>query len=128
MAEASFEHLDGQRFMSLTTFQKTGKAVPTPVWFAMVDGKLYITTQENAGKVRHILHTPRVLVAPSKVNGEEIGPAVEAEARVLPAAEYAGAETALRKKYGIQWWMFVGMRMFRREPVDRTYLEITPVA
>lgn len=128
MAETVFEHLKGQQFMSLTTYRKTGKAVATPVWFAEVDGRLFVTTQENAGKVKRIRHTSRVQVAPSKYNGEIIGPGVEAEARILAAAEYAIADKALKKKYGIQWWIFVGMRLFRRQPVDRTYLEITPVA
>lgn len=119
-----FEHLQGKQFMSLTTFRKSGAAVATPVWFAEVDGRLYVTSQADAGKVKRIRHTARVLVAPSKVNGEVTGPSVEAVARILPAADYGLAETALKKKYGLQWWLFAGMRVFRRQPVERAYLEI----
>jgi uncharacterized protein len=55
-----FPNLHGHQFMSVTTFRKSGQPVPTPVWFAQVEDKLYVMTQANAGKVKRIGHTARV--------------------------------------------------------------------
>lgn len=115
--------------MSLTTYRRTGQPVPTPVWFADADGRLYVTTSADSGKVKRLRHTSRVLVAPSRANGEIIGPSVEAQARILPAAEYGAAEAALKRKYGIQWWLLFSFRqLFRRHSVESTFLEIMPLA
>ena len=43
--------LDRHRYMSLATFRRSGAEVATPVWFAAVDGKLYVVSAGNAGKV-----------------------------------------------------------------------------
>ena len=39
-----FESLEGHNYVSLTTFRRSGEAVPTTLWFALVDGRLYATT------------------------------------------------------------------------------------
>ena len=37
--EHGFESLRGHKYCLLTTFRKSGKPVPTPVWFGLADGK-----------------------------------------------------------------------------------------
>lgn len=32
--------LKGHRYVNLTTFRKSGEAIPTTVWFALVDGRV----------------------------------------------------------------------------------------
>ena len=52
----------GQKYISLTTFRKTGLAVPTPVWFGEMDGKLYVMTRSDMGKTKRIRNNPQVRV------------------------------------------------------------------
>ena len=52
-----FAYLQGQQFILLKTFRKSGAEVATVVWFAAHEGKLYITTTANAGKVKRLRYT-----------------------------------------------------------------------
>jgi PPOX class probable F420-dependent enzyme len=110
---ADFETLRKHQFISLTTFRKNGVGVPTPVWFALVDGKLFGTTQAQTGKVKRIRNNPRVSVAPSTARGEVLGEAVEGIARVLDPSEFKHAEDALKKKYGVQYFLISTMAKLR---------------
>jgi len=50
--------IQGQKYISLTTFRKNGAAVATPVWFGEGDGKLYIMTRSTFGKSKRIRNKP----------------------------------------------------------------------
>jgi uncharacterized protein len=121
-AEPAFAGLRGHSFMELTTYRKTGKPVPTRVWFAEDGGRLYLTTAKASGKIKRLRHTARVLVTPCSALGAARGPAIEAVARVLPEWEHARAREALRRKYGWLFWVFE--RCSRS--ADQTYLELSP--
>jgi PPOX class probable F420-dependent enzyme len=119
-------NLAGHRYMSLATFRKTGKAVATPVWFAEEDGRIYVYTAPNAGKVKRLRNNPRVELAPCTYSGKVLGPAVEARALILPAGETAAARQALLRKYGWQARLgFFFSGIIRREPP--AFLEIAAV-
>jgi uncharacterized protein len=95
--------LGAERYVSLATFRRNGTAVPTPVWCAELDGRLYAFTAGDSGKVKRIRATPDVRVAPCSSRGQIHGPWREATARIIDDAgtiERAGA--ALRAKYGWQ--------------------------
>jgi hypothetical protein len=54
--------IQGQKYISLTTFRKNGAAVATPVWFGEGDGKLYRKGAVKrppfrAGDIRRILRS-----------------------------------------------------------------------
>lgn len=123
-----FSSLQGHQFISLTTFRRTGAAVATPVWFAEVGGRLYVTTDPDAGKVKRIRHTARVIVVPCTFRGQTLGPALEAQARLLTPAEYGAAEAALKAKYGLQWTLLTLPERLRGRAAERAFLEITPPA
>lgn len=124
----TFSILDGQQYMSLTTYRKNGQAVPTPVWFARVGDVLVITTQSTSGKVKRIGHTPRVTMAPCKMNGELLGSdSVEGTARLLNATESKAANEALTRKYGLMKRLFDVMGLLSRSAGTRVFLEIRPV-
>lgn len=89
--------LPHSEYVSLTTFRRTGAPVPTPVWAAPDGDSLVVWTRAAAGKVKRLRHTSRVTVAPSDIRGRVLGPAVDAEAELLPRAE---ARAALRRAYG----------------------------
>jgi hypothetical protein len=121
-SEPAFASLPGRAFMLLTTFRKTGRPVPTTVWFAEDGGRLYVTTARTSGKVKRLRNTVRVQVAPCTPWGAARGPAVEAVARELPETEHALALAALRRKYGWQYTLFEWLS--RRG--EHTFLEVSP--
>src|SRR5579859_5191055 len=91
----------GQKYISLTTFRKTGLGVATPVWFGEEDGKLYVMTRSDMGKTKRIRNNPQVRVAPCTVRGKVMGPEIAATARILPREDHARARAAINRKY----WM-----------------------
>jgi hypothetical protein len=113
--------LQNQQYLSLTTFRKSGDPVPTPVWFAEQDGKLYVFTLTTAGKAKRIRNNGSVTVAPCSARGELKGETIPAQARILPAAETANALALLKRKYGWQYYMAT---LFMRG--ERVYFEIMP--
>jgi PPOX class probable F420-dependent enzyme len=103
MPVADIVELDRARYMSLATFRLNGAEVATPVWFAAADGRLYIFTAEQSGKVKRLRHSQRARVAPSDARGRIRGEWREASARILTEPHtIRRARAALRSKYGWQ--------------------------
>ena len=96
--------LQNQKYISLTTFRKTGVPVRTPVWFAEQEGKLYVFTNPKSGKVKRIRNNPQVRIAPSSIRGKVTGPEFAATARVLPPEEWPRVRKIMEQKY---WLMRV---------------------
>jgi PPOX class probable F420-dependent enzyme len=101
--------IQGQKYISLTTFRKTGAGVATAVWFGEDAGKLYVMTRSDMGKTKRIRNNPQVLVAPCTIRGTVTGTEIAATARILPAEEQARARAAINRKYWIAriplvWW------------------------
>ena len=49
---AALAGLADERFVSLTTFRRTGEPVSTPVWIAANGTDLIVTTPKESGKVK----------------------------------------------------------------------------
>jgi len=117
--------LERHRYISLSTFRRSGAEVATPVWFAAADGRLYVFTGDESGKVKRLRNSPRARVAPSNSRGWVLGPWQDASARILTEpASIDKAHAALRSKYG--WQMLVadlGSRLTGRIR-HRAWLEI----
>jgi len=120
-----FEPLRGHTYGLLSSFRKSGEAVPTPVWFGLADNKLYVRTEASAGKVKRIRREPRVLIAPCTVRGKPLGPPVEGRARVLEPSEHERAERAIAASYGL--FRRIYETVSNRLAIDGTYLEVEPV-
>jgi PPOX class probable F420-dependent enzyme len=100
------DSLRNQKYLNLATFRKTGRAVSTPVWFAESQGKLYVFTAGDSGKVKRLRNSSRARVAPCDYRGRLLGDWSDAEARIVEDQEtIAQAYAALRKKYGFQMWI-----------------------
>jgi PPOX class probable F420-dependent enzyme len=91
--------IHGQKYLSLTTFRKTGVAIPTPVWFGEDDDKIYIMTRSDSGKYKRLRNNPQVRIAPCTVRGKVTGPEFAATARVLPPESWPQARQTIRRKY-----------------------------
>src|SRR5882762_4216824 len=94
---------DRHRYLSLATFRRSGAEVRTPVWFAAVDGKIYVFTSGDSGKAKRLRNSSRARIAPCDARGGVLGAWREATARlVTDRALIEDARAALRVKYGWQ--------------------------
>jgi uncharacterized protein len=110
--------ISGQKYISLTTFRKSGVAVATPVWFGEDNGKLYVMTRSDMGKSKRIRNNPKVQVAPCTMRGKVTGEQFPATARILPSEEHEMARSAINRKY---WMARIPLIWARTD----TYFEIT---
>jgi PPOX class probable F420-dependent enzyme len=114
------------RYVSLETFRKDGTGVKTPVWAALLEGRLVVMTDGTSYKVKRLRRDPRVRVAACDGRGTVRGAWAEGTGRVLEdPASTERAHAALREKYGWQVAMTdFFSRVFGRIG-RRRYLEIT---
>jgi len=118
--------LDRHRYMSLATFRRSGAEVATPVWFAAVDGKLYVVSAGSAGKVKRVRNAGRARVAPCDVRGGLRGAWQDARARVITdAGLIERARAALRAKYGWQVRIFDLVARLTGRAKRRAWLEVS---
>lgn len=110
--------ISGQKYISLTTFRKTGVGVPTPVWFGEENGKLYVMTRSDLGKAKRIRNNPQVRIAPCTIRGKVTGTEFPGRARILPLEEHKHARETINRKY----WM---ARLPLIWSKTDTYFEIT---
>ena len=114
-----------EHYVSLATFRRNGKAVPTPVWLARHNDRFYLFSESKAGKVKRIRANPAVRLAACGSTGKVTSDWLNAEARVLTDARLIDAAlVALRRKYG--WQMIVTTffsKLFGRYR-NRAYIEI----
>jgi PPOX class probable F420-dependent enzyme len=92
-----------QKYISLTTFRKTGVGVATPVWFGEENNRLYVMTRSDMGKTKRIRNNPQVRLAPCTMRGKVTGPEFSATARLLPPEDFPRARKTLTKKYVMAW-------------------------
>jgi len=110
--------IQAQKYISLTTFRKTGVGVSTPVWFGEENGKLYVMTRSDMGKTKRIRNNPQVKVAPSTIRGRVTGPEFSATARILPQEDHQKARASINRKY---WMARIPLIWARSD----TYFELT---
>lgn len=88
-------------YLSLSTFRRSGKNVPTAVWAAFAEGAFYVFSESTAGKVKRLNNSPRATLATCTVKGEITGPKLEAKGYIVTdLREIDTAYSALRRKYG----------------------------
>lgn len=118
-----FEPFQGQSYLNLETFRKTGTGVKTPVWFVQDGDRIYVRTIADSGKVKRIRNNARVNLAPCKVDGALLGDWVPAAAReVQDEATGRHINHLLDAKYGIVKKLFALGSALRRQRY--TVLEI----
>ncbi len=110
--------IHGQKYISLATFRKSGVAVPTPIWFAEENDRLYFMTSSKLGKFKRIRNNPKVTIAPCTIRGRITGPEFPATARILAPEEFPQALRLIKAKY----WLARIPFLWRNTDA---YLEIT---
>ncbi len=95
--------LAGERYLSLATFRRNGKAVETPIWFAERDGSYFAFSESKAGKVKRLRNSSQSRVAACDMRGRVRGEWMDAETIIVHDPEVQkDAYSALQEKYGFQ--------------------------
>jgi PPOX class probable F420-dependent enzyme len=117
--------MENERYINLATFRRSGEPVETPVWFAELDGKLYVFSAGTAGKVKRLRNSSRAKVASCDMRGRLRGGWIDATVSIVDdAAMISSAYEALRAKYGLQMQLVdFFSRLFGRIN-ERVFLEI----
>ena len=94
--------LEGERYLSLATYRKSGVAVETAVWFAEHAGRLYVFSARDAGKVKRLRASPRSRAAACDFRGRVHGEWYDAHTEIVEdPTTVAAAYAALHDKYGV---------------------------
>ena len=123
-----------ERFVSLTTFRRTGEPVSTPVWVGRDGDALVVLTPAESGKVKRLRHDPRVELRPCGRFGAVADGAVPLTARARigeVSADEARARRVIRSAYPLESRLVLGLerlveRLRGRPRTDRLALYLTP--
>ena len=118
-APPPFPALQGRKYLSLTSFRKSGQPVKTPLWFAEEDGRFFFMTRDDSWKFKRIRNNPAVKIAPCTIRGRVTGPEMAARVRIMPQSEWEIARRGLKRKY----WL---VRLPWLWSKHNTFLEILP--
>ncbi len=126
------QEIERAQYVSLSTFRRNGAAVATAVWFATDNGKIYLYSALDAGKMKRIRATGRVTVAPCDVKGK-VAPgalSVTGSAVELPAERGTFVHGLLNRKYGwkkhvMEFFMVIPEKLRLRKPSPDGFVEIT---
>ncbi len=105
------EQLDSEKYISLTTYTKDGRAKPTPVWFASLNGEgMCIVTEKDSWKVKRIQRNPAVELAVCDSRGAISSEAssIGGRAKIVGrnTSEFESTNLALTRKYGLFYRLF----------------------
>lgn len=121
--------LSNERFVSLTTFRKTGESVSTPVWIAREGDSLVVTTPDESGKVKRLRNSGRVELRPCSRTGAvtDDAPAVPGVAEILASDDDVTRISGIfARKYGFEYRVFMLIeRIAARRQKPRVMLRIT---
>ena len=114
------------RFVSLTTFRRTGVPVASPVWIARDGDALVVTTIADSGKVKRLRRDPRVELRPCSRRGVVADGATSVSAVAsIHTPPSTGAVNALRRKYGLEYRIITTVeKVLRRGTPERVILRI----
>ncbi len=129
MQTEQLQGLRNEKYLSLTTFRRDGRAVATPVWFAIEGDHLLVNTGSASGKIKRIRHNPQVTVAACTGRGRVTGPVLPATASILPQSEGERVERLFDARYPVAKPVLGTLnrlvRLVRRQPPESSiYLQI----
>ena len=119
-----------RRYVSLTTFRRTGLGVATAVWVAPVEDALVVVTGAATGKAKRLRNDPRVELRECTVSGKVRPGAPVVEGRVELVTDEAEQERLLAghaAKYGLQFRLYraIGRLLEREDGPGEVVLRIT---
>lgn len=92
------------KYVSTTTYRKSGAAVATLTWIVALDGsRLGFWTSSASGKYKRLGNNPRITLQPSDQRGrvKAGAPAVEGTAQLVTSgADFDAIQRGIRARYG----------------------------
>jgi uncharacterized protein len=122
---STLDTLGESQYVSITSYRRDGRGVPTPVWIVRDGDALAIWTPTESWKVKRIRRDPSVLVAPCDFGGNILGEPVSGRAVVLDAAGTERVRGLLRRKYGLVGRLTVIGSRLRRGRAGTVGIRIT---
>lgn len=98
------------RFVSLTTFRRSGVPVSTPVWIVRDGDALLVTTPGDSGKVKRLRNNPRVELRPCSRSGKVADDAVVAGGTAIiwsDDADVARGSRMFLDRYRLEYRVFM---------------------
>ena len=122
--------LSGEKFVSLTTYKRSGEAVATPMWIVRDGARLSAWTPADSWKVKRARRDPRVtLRACGRTGRVDAGePVLEGTAEVVTdPVEVSRVENLVRQKYGLEFRVMTLIETIAaRGRKSRVLLRISP--
>ena len=113
------------KYISLSTYRRSGASVETPVWFVEMEQKLYVFTARDSGKVKRLRNSPKARIAPCDARGGLKGEWQDVEARLVEdRSTIERAHALFRMKYGFQMWLTDVMSKLSGRLKRRAFIEI----
>jgi len=101
------EGFSNEKYINLQTFRKNGESVNTPVWFVILNDKIYVITKEFTGKVKRLKNNTDVKIAPCTLGGKLKGDWISGKAEFISESETEEIMKLRNKKYGF-WSKMIG--------------------
>lgn len=121
--------LAAEKFVSLTTFKKSGDGVAVPMWIAADGDDLVVWTPADSWKVKRVRRDPRVALVPCSRMGkvsEGAAPVAGTAVVIDDAVGVAAARDAIKRKYGVVFHVItLAERIMARGEKPRVGLRIT---
>lgn len=97
--------ISDEKYVSATTYRKSGAAVPTPTWIVALDGdRVGFWTSSASGKYKRLRNNPRIGLQPSDARGRVRAGSQSAEGTaelVSSGADFDAIQSGIRAKYGV---------------------------
>jgi uncharacterized protein len=127
-SDSAFAALGDEKFLSLTTFRKSGERVSSAMWVARDGDALIMFTPEASGKVKRLRNSPRVELCPCDRMGrvkDGVEP-VGGVAEVLTDEDTLERATGMiRRKYGLAYPVIMAIeRLIKSGQEKRVALRI----
>ncbi len=119
--------LQGESYINLETFKRSGEGVKTPIWFAHQGTDLVFMTNGKSWKCKRLARNSACKLAACGVAGGIKGPWFDGVCvELTDGAEVAAAADLLLKKYGLQWKLLLAGAGLAGKKKDHAYYRITP--
>jgi PPOX class probable F420-dependent enzyme len=97
--------ISDEKYVTTTTFRKSGTPVPTPTWIVALDGgRVGFWTSSASGKYKRLRGNSRIALQPSDARGRVKAGSRSAEGTVelvTSGADFDAIQRLVRAKYGV---------------------------
>ena len=96
--------ISDEKYISSTTYRKSGTPVATPTWIVPLDGgRVGFWTSSASGKAKRLGNNPKIVIQPSDARGRVKPGSAAVEGTVLlttSGADFDAIQSKVRAKYG----------------------------